>query len=125
DRDRGAQCPRRLRLALDATADVEKVAGRQGELLAQAIADLRGRAAEVAARDARIDRDPTHAGLAPDRARPERLLDCGELAERYPCAVVAVDEEPAQGARIGRVMVLELQHDVVAALPDPHRCLLF
>ena len=66
------------------------------------LSDLRCRAAEIAPADRRLDRDAARAGFAADRRGTERLGHVGELPERNLVAVVAVDQQRANGVEACR-----------------------
>ena len=84
-RDRGGQGSRGTRLALDAAAHIEEIPLRQLEDRAASVCWISfatlPRSRPV---DAGLDGNPPAARFAPDGARPERLLDRGELPERNP-----------------------------------------
>ena len=78
--------------------------------------EVAGGELEVAAFDAGFDGDAAAAGFPADGARAEGLGDGGELVEGDAGAVVAVDEQGADGFHVVAGVVLQSHDEVVVAL---------
>ena len=63
--------------------------------------------------------DAPHPGFASNGGRPERLRHIGELPQGDLSAVVAVDEQPANGVERAPLVVAKTDDEIVAALSLP------
>ena len=88
-------------------------------MIGQNASDIGCRAAEIPAAHRRLDRDATRAGFAADRGRAKRLRHVSELSQRNARAVVAIDQQRANGVERVPAIVPKAHHEVEAPLSDP------
>ena len=117
--------PRCSRLTLDSPPQIEEIPRRQLQPLGQDLADLGGGAAQITPADGGLDGDSARPGLSPDGRRSECLRDVGQLAEGNLPAVMAVDQQRADGVEGVAPIVAEANDEIEPALTDPDLRLLF